>query len=70
MPYFAKCEPTTEASKFTVVEVIAADQEFVDTQPGFWVQTSYNNNFRGRFAGAGDIWDGTNFSLPPVPPTE
>lgn len=29
-----------------------------------WVQTSYNNNFRGKYAGAGDIWDGTNFITP------
>lgn len=29
-----------------------------------WVQTSYNNNFRGKYAGAGDIWDGTNFVSP------
>jgi hypothetical protein len=42
MSYFAKCEATSEASKFLVSEVIAADQEFVDTQPGMWVQTSYN----------------------------
>jgi hypothetical protein len=42
MSYFAKCEATSEASKFLVTEVIAADQAFVDTQPGMWVQTSYN----------------------------
>ena len=42
MSYFAKCEATSEASKFLVSEVISADQAFVDTQPGFWVQTSYN----------------------------
>jgi hypothetical protein len=29
-----------------------------------WVQTSYNNNFRGVFAGINFIWDGTNFVLP------
>lgn len=29
-----------------------------------WVQTSYNNNFRGKFASIGDIWDGTNFVKP------
>ena len=28
---------------------------------GTWVQTSYNGNFRGKYAGKGDIWDGTNF---------
>lgn len=30
----------------------------VDTE---WVQTSYNRTFRGKYAGAGDKWDGTNF---------
>lgn len=29
-----------------------------------WVQTSYNGTFRGKYAGAGDKWDGTNFVLP------
>jgi hypothetical protein len=29
-----------------------------------WVQTSYNNNFRGKFAGINEIWDGTNFVIP------
>jgi hypothetical protein len=29
-----------------------------------WVQTSYNNNFRGKFAGLNEIWDGTNFVSP------
>ena len=33
---------------------------------GEWVQTSYNNNpvegaSRGKYAGIGDMWDGTNF---------
>ena len=26
-----------------------------------WVQTSYSSSFRGKFAGIGDFWDGTNF---------
>ena len=39
-----------------------------------WVQTSYNTNFRGKYAGSGDKWDGTNFVGPfaeeaPVEPT-
>jgi hypothetical protein len=29
-----------------------------------WVQTSYNANFRGKYAGSGDKWDGTNFVSP------
>jgi len=35
-----------------------------DTFGGEWVQTSYNSNFRGKYAGTGDIWDGTNFVSP------
>lgn len=31
---------------------------------GMWVQTSYNANFGGKFAGIGDTWDGTNFTTP------
>ena len=30
---------------------------------GEWVQTSYNGNIRGKFAGIGDSWDGENFTL-------
>lgn len=26
-----------------------------------WVQTSYSASFRGKYAGDGDVWDGTNF---------
>jgi hypothetical protein len=36
---------------------------------GEWVQTSYNNNpiegkDRGKYAGIGDTWDGSQFSSP------
>lgn len=33
---------------------------------GEWVQTSYNATFRGKYAGSGDKWDGTNFISPVV----
>jgi hypothetical protein len=29
--------------------------------PGEWLQTSYHANFRGKYAGIGDTWNGTNF---------
>jgi hypothetical protein len=29
-----------------------------------WLQTSYNSTFRGKYAGSGDKWDGTNFVSP------
>jgi hypothetical protein len=35
-----------------------------DTFGGEWVQTSYNATFRGKYAGSGDKWDGTNFVYP------
>jgi hypothetical protein len=35
-----------------------------ETFGGTWVQTSYNANFRGRYAGTGMLWDGTNFISP------
>lgn len=38
---------------------------------GEWVQTSYNNNLiegasRGKYAGIGDVWNGTEFVAPVV----
>jgi len=38
---------------------------------GEWVQTSYNNNpiegaSRGKYAGIGDVWNGTEFVAPVV----
>jgi hypothetical protein len=32
---------------------------------GEWLQTSYNGNFRGRYAGIGYTWNGTDF-VPPA----
>ena len=31
-----------------------------DTFGGTWIQTSYNANFRGKYAGSGDIYDAEN----------
>jgi len=28
---------------------------------GEWLQTSYHANFRGKYAGIGDFWNGTDF---------
>jgi len=35
-----------------------------------WAQTSYNASFRGKYAGAGDIWDGKNFDSEAPAPTK
>ena len=40
-----------------VTNIIVAEEEFfssfVDTEPGEWIQCSYNNNIRGVFPGVG-----------------
>ena len=49
----------------------AAGQAFIASigLTGEWVQTSYNNNpiegkSRGKYAGIGDLWDGSTFTTP------
>jgi hypothetical protein len=47
-------------------------QEFLSNDlnlGGQWVQTSFNNNFRGKFAGIGDTYDQKNdvFVSPKLP---
>lgn len=32
---------------------------------GTWIDTSYTGSRRGKYAGIGDIWDGTVFVAPP-----
>ena len=32
-------------------------QWFIENLGGVWVQTSYNDNFRGKFAGIGDHYN-------------
>lgn len=35
---------------------------------GEWLQTSYNGNFRGCYAGIGYTWNGTDFVPPTIEP--
>ncbi len=65
----------------TVVEVIVVHNNEAPTEAegkafiascgfdGEWVQTSYNANFRNKFAGIGDTYDPVNdvFVAPPAP---
>ena len=53
-------------------ETEALGQEFIADilkLDGEWKQTSYNNNFRGTYAGIGYTYDAVNdvFVAPPVP---
>jgi len=70
MSHFAKIENNI------VTKVIVAEQEFIDTQDGTWVQTSYNTKgnahygqdgnadggvaLRGNYAGKGFVYDADN----------
>ena len=44
----------------------AAGQAFIASigLAGEWKQTSYNGNFRGKYAGIGDVWNGSQFVSP------
>ncbi len=52
----------------------AAGQAFIASigLDGEWLQTSYNNNFRGRYAGIGSIYDADldEFIAPQLPVEE
>ncbi len=63
MAHFAKIENNL------VTQVVVVDNEHeVDGEAylnslgleGQWIQTSYNSNFRGKFAGLGDTYDEAN----------
>jgi len=42
----------------TVTQVIVSEQDFINSgavgDSFLWIQTSYNNNFKGKFASIGD----------------
>jgi len=62
----------------TVLRVIVAEQDFIDTLPGTWLQTSYNTRggvhalggmaFRKNYAGIGYTYDSERDAfIPPRP---
>jgi hypothetical protein len=59
MSHFAKIDKDN-----ITTEVIVAEQDFINSgkvgDSFLWKQTSYNNNFRGKFAGIGDTYDKVN----------
>ena len=75
MAHFAKIENGIVREVIAINNEVLKDEDGVeqesigaqfcaDTFGGTWVQTSYNGNFRGRFASGGMTYDGTNFILP------
>lgn len=66
MTYFAKCETTLDAFKFLVSTVIAADQSYIDSQPGYWVLTDYNSYGNVHFADSPPAAPQTPDGLPAI----
>lgn len=73
MAHFARLDENNYVIEVLVIanEQEHRGQEFLADDLGLggtWVQTSYNNNFRGRFAGIGYKYDATlDVFVPPQP---
>jgi hypothetical protein len=76
MAHFARVENGIVSEVIVVANEVLLDengqeQESIgaafcnDLLGGEWVQTSYNANFRNKYALNGDIWDGQEFQTPP-----
>jgi hypothetical protein len=71
MAHFAEIDYDNKVLRVLVVDNSQEHrgQEFLANDLGLggtWIQTSYNANFGGKYAGIGDVWDGTNFTTPEV----
>lgn len=60
--YFAQIEDNK------VTQVIVADQSFVDSIGGTWVETFMEGGKHFHYAGIGYNWDGTGFYAPQCHP--
>ena len=65
MAHFARIENDNIVSEVVVVDnsIEIRGEDFLANDLGLggrWIQTSYNSNFRGKFAGIGDTYDEIN----------
>lgn len=72
MAHFARIENGIVRDVNVINNAVLGDAEFPESEPigqafiaslgiaGEWKQTSYNANFRGKYAGIGDIYDAVN----------
>ena len=60
MAHYAKIEDDI------VTQVVVAEQAYIDTKEGTWVQTSYNASIRKNYAGIGYTYDSTRDAF--IPP--
>ena len=85
MAHFAEIDENNKVLRVIVVaNEDCGDLDFPESEPigqafieslglgGTWKQTSYNNNFRGTYAGIGFTYDAANdvFVAPPAPEPE
>ena len=67
MSHFAKIDTDN-----VVTEVLVAEQDFINSgkvgDSFLWIQTSYNSNFRNKYAGVGDTYDKANDIFIPSQP--
>jgi hypothetical protein len=72
MAHYAKIENGVVTQVIVISNEILLDENGIEQEKlgqsfctnlfgGEWIQTSYNANFRGKFAGLGMAWDGQNF---------
>lgn len=78
MAHFALVTNSIVDQVIVVANSDCDDFEFPESEPvgqafiaslgleGEWLQTSYNGNFRGCYAGIGYLWNGTDFVPPPT----
>jgi len=69
MAHFAEIDSSNKVLRVLVVpdEFEKDGQNYLANEIGLggtWVQTSYNANFGGKYAGVGDTWDGKKFIAP------
>ena len=72
MAHFARIENGIVREVNVINNAVLGDTDFPESEPigqafiaslgiaGEWKQTSYNANFRGKYAGIGDIYDAVN----------
>ena len=84
MAHFARIENGIVREVNVINNAVLGDTDFPESEPigqafiaslglaGEWKQTSYNANFRGKYAGIGDRYDAEldEFVTPAVEPTE
>jgi len=62
MAYYAKIESGI------VTDVIVAEQEYIDSLSGTWIETSYTGSIRKNYACIGGSYDSTKDAFIPIQP--